>query len=623
MNILASIAQARFTLLDRPLIDGIAYFAGAMQGFFRIAFFLSLAFGAAGIVWTSLRLCFGSQEVRKALVGLLVNFLLFTVLTASYPRLVNGVLELSLRIGMAAGDGYFKINSAFLALKNDSEARQRTARETIGKMLKGAGDIALSEDDFKKLASSSALSEDELRKILKENEVKIYSGEEYRNAGRFGNDQSFFALFNNAFFPSQEQQALKVARDNFNKNVKKGVADTLKDKDLAQAMVTMKALDEVLSEVEDPGNGDKVKKYLYDPFLRDERGASLGILSPGAMIKTSVLIADIINRQGSYSYDTEKKNFIEQTLDTIKNIPQLVSSLILKALMTFGIIIAGIFFVLQYCVCIIEYYIVAASGLLLIPCILFEGTKDFAKKLVGLFASYFVKIIVMSLAVFWAYSAFISMGNDIIGSNQPISFLSFSNFIFTAALSWIVVREAPKIAQGLFSGSPSLTMGDFTRAAGSALAASRIAGGAVKTAIGAPGAAVRGVKNIAGKVNAVKNGFSSTVNGIKERLASPKGTQESPTLYGAKLTFTDGEQSRAFPGGFSQDGEKNTGGRNGTAGRASLYPAPGSAVPPLLPPFPSGEKESSPPSPPALTAAKNSASSRANAESMGKVSPAS
>jgi hypothetical protein len=42
--------------------------------------------------------------------------------------------------------------------------------------------------------------------------------------------------------------------------------------------------------------------YLYNPFMTDGQGKQTNILSPGAMIKTAVLISDIISRQGSMEY---------------------------------------------------------------------------------------------------------------------------------------------------------------------------------------------------------------------------------------------------------------------------------------------------------------------------------
>jgi type IV secretion system protein TrbL len=332
------------------------------------------------------------------------------------------------------------------------------------------------------------------------------------------------------------------------------------------------------------------------------------------MVKTSVLVADIINRQGSYSYDTEKKNFIAQTLETIKNLPQLVFSLVLKLLMTFGIVAAGVIFVLQYCMCIIEYYIMSAVGVLFIPCVLFEGTRGAAKKLLPLFASYFIKITVTSLCVFWAYSAFISMGNDIIGSNQPIGFLSFANFLFTTLLCWAVVVNGPKIASGILSGSPSLGMGDFLQAAGGAVMGARMAGAAAKTARDLPENIDKGVNKNLNKARAFGNGAASAAHRVKEYLSGERdvrGIYGGKPLYGGTVTFEDGPETggggRAFKA--AEAGREEAGGRSAPlSASASFTPSPA--------PLPAPEKEKNPAGekPAALVAAKNTASSRANAE---------
>jgi type IV secretion system protein TrbL len=609
MNPIEKIVSAQYTLLDRPLTDAIAYFAGAMRGFFMLAMTLALVFGAVGIIWNCFRLWFGTAQVRKVCIGIIANFLIFTGLVYAYPRIVNGVMDVSLRIGMSAGNGYLKINGAFQALKLDSENRQKAASATIGKIIKDAsGPVALSEDTFKKIASSSVLPDEELRRILQENDVRIYSNTDISNAGYFQSNGStagnVIAAIGNFFLPSRELERIKAEQQNFNRDVKSGVEKELKSKSLAQAMVTLKAINEVLSEVnEDRPDGSRVSTYLYDPFLRDSRGNSLGILSPGAMIKTSVLIADIINRQGAYSYDENSKNFIEQTVETIKNLNQFIVSSILKVLMTFGIIFAGIIFVMQYVVCIIEYYIVSSIGMLLIPCVLFDAAKDYAKKLISLFAAYFLKIIVMSLCTFWAFSCFISMGNDIIGSNQPISFLSFSNFAFTCLLCWTVVTKMPQIAQGLVSGSPSMSMNDFMGAAGMAAGVVASAGGKLKNTVSAPGKMADGInrnfarvsklKENAGKV---KNLFSSSKDkpsggkGTAKDGASKNskgGTSGSSPLYSTNLQFTDQQGS---------SGGKSAGGMASNKQGASY----------------SGSKAPGP-----LTDAQNSASSRQSAENFG------
>jgi hypothetical protein len=85
-----------------------------------------------------------------------------------------------------------------------------------------------------------------------------------------------------------------------------------------------------------------------------------------------------------------------------------------------------------------------AVGVIFIPFCLWDGTKSFTAKLVTLFTSYFIKIMVMVLCLFWVYSAFIYMGVSIMSSNEPVSFLSFAYFIFTCLLGWVVTQNDPQ-----------------------------------------------------------------------------------------------------------------------------------------------------------------------------------
>jgi type IV secretion system protein TrbL len=198
-----------------------------------------------------------------------------------------------------------------------------------------------------------------------------------------------------------------------------------------------------------------------------------------------VLISDIISRQGSTEYSSDKNGFIEKKLDeSFQNI----ISLILIILMTFGLILASIFCVIQYVMCIFEYFIVTAVGVIFIPFCLWDGTRSFTAKLVTLFTSYFIKILVMILCLFWVYSAFIYMGVSIMSSNEPVSFLSFAYFIFTCLLGWVVTQNGPQIAVAILNGTPQLSMGEFLHAAGTAAASAAMA----KRAAAAGGAVLKG-----------------------------------------------------------------------------------------------------------------------------------
>ncbi|MDR2019474.1 MAG: type IV secretion system protein [Treponema sp.] len=479
---LSNLAQGSFKQLDTPLIDGIAYFQKSIGDFYGIAMRLSTLLGIVCILWNAFRLWMGTQEVRKACVDIIAKFTLFVFLINAYPLIINEVIDTAVNIGMHAGGGYNKVNAAFYALREDCEAKIEAAQETLYAILReGKDGGALNTESIKILAQITYIEEDEVESFLKDKGVEVFSQADYDKLGKG---------WWNKLFPSREQRELSGKMNEFVNSIDVGAALALaEDKNLQQALVTFKAMEEVMTEQTvdgEPGEGrSKIKTYLYNPFMTDGQGKQTNILSPGAMIKTAVLISDIISRQGSMEYSSEKSGFIEKKLDETF---QKIISLILIVLMTFGLLMASIFCVIQYIMCIFEYFIVTAVGVIFIPFCLWDGTKSFTAKLVTLFTSYFIKILVMVLCLFWVYSAFIYMGVSIMSSNEPVSFLSFAYFIFTCLLGWVVTQNGPQIAVTILNGTPQLSMGEFLHAAGTAVASAAMA----KRAATAGGAALKG-----------------------------------------------------------------------------------------------------------------------------------
>jgi type IV secretion system protein TrbL len=510
---LSSLAQGSFKQFDMPLIDGIAYFQKSMGDFYGIALRLSTLLGIVCIVWNAFRLWMGSQEVRKACVDIIAKFTLFVFLINAYPLIVGQVIDTAVNIGMHAGGGYNKVNAAFYALREDCETKIKVAQETLYAILReGKDGGALNAESVRLLAQVTYIGEGEIESFLKDKGVEVFSREDYDKLGKG---------WWNKLFPSGEQRELNDRMMDFVKSIDVEAALALtEDKDLQQAMITMKAMEEVMvvqNPDDEEGQGQsKVKSYLYNPFMTDREGRQTNILSPGAMIKTAVLISDVISRQGSLEYSSDKKGFVEKKLDETF---QKVISLILIVLMTFGLVMASIFCVIQYVMCVFEYFIVTAVGVVFIPFCLWDGTKSFAAKLVTLFTSYFIKIMVMVLCLFWVYSAFIYMGVSIMSSNEPVSFLSFSYFIFTCLLGWVVTQNGPQIAVAILNGTPQLSMGEFLHAAGTAVASAAMAKRAAAAggnAARAGGKAVQGGVRAAQTVDAAYSGSTAAIEAAQK-----------------------------------------------------------------------------------------------------------
>jgi hypothetical protein len=117
---------------------------------------------------------------------------------------------------------------------------------------------------------------------------------------------------------------------------------------------------------------------VYDPYLwvTDDRGEPVrktNIISPGALIKTTVLIAEVLNE--SYLWTTDENGnlvkrgingvmgFVKSALNILRFDFQEIFEFIIMELMTIVIILAGCFFVVQYVMCVLEYFVLPTLNL--------------------------------------------------------------------------------------------------------------------------------------------------------------------------------------------------------------------------------------------------------------------
>jgi type IV secretion system protein TrbL len=358
--------------------------------------------------------------------------------------------------------------------------------------------------------------------------------------------------------------------------------------DFSDAIVTLNAMDEIFSKnplynENDTGDeGNYVSKYIFNPYLMDKEGNFTYLLSPGGLIKMGVVISMIISARLDKYYDENRgvlRNralFVDLGAITLSYIQHILLSLF----MTLAVILSIVFYVIQYIMCIFEYFIVTSVGALFIPFCLFDGTKSFTAKLVTLFSAYLIKLLVMTFCLYWVFNVFIDVGTTIMIDKNPASMLNFTYFIFTTLLCWTVTQNGPAIAVSLLNGSPQLSMGEFLHAAGTmaagAMLARRTAHTVATVAQGAGHAAQGGVRAIqtssamiGGTMDAIKsaglsgsaarNAFSGAMgsmllNGSKERI------NEMLTGTKGKLTDENGESIIARVGAGSNSKNSNANG---------------------------------------------------------------
>ena len=190
--------------------------------------------------------------------------------------------------------------------------------------------------------------------------------------------------------------------------------------------------------------------------------------------------------------------------------------------MVLGIIASGVFVCIQYSMSIFEYWIVTSLGIIFVPCILFDGTKTYASKLIQLYVAFFIKITIMLLCIFWTFSTYINVSINILGSSQPISLLNLAYVSFALILGFVVTQNAPQIAMTMLNGTPQLSMGEFLRAAGTAAA------GAALAKKGATAAAKKAAP-------VVKGANAGIAEGAAAAAGAWKGAGEAGAGFGTKF----------------------------------------------------------------------------------------
>jgi type IV secretion system protein TrbL len=534
---ISSLTAAGYNEFDLPLVDGIEYFVSSVEGFGRMAMTLAKLLSAVCVAWNAFKLWMGTEQVRKACADVITKHLIFIAAITVYPHVVGGTIDLAVKAGATAGKGYSGILDEFTTLYFSCLQKVTVAQSMIDRFVKDGhySSVVLSDQTIRQIADMGGTGAGGLNldPRIAQFEDPPVNGDGWADGQFMGNGAETagdVATRNQARAEESQRRAAELVKQ-------------YKDGGVDQAMNILNAMAEVFkidkSEVRhiEGGGVEYVRKALYDPFLKNEEGKYKYLISPGSMIKTAVVIAQVISTKESVFYEereAESKkggSFVQKTID---NTVQSVLHSVLVLLMAFGVIASAVFFTIQYVMCVFEYFIVSAVGVIFIPFCLWDGTKSFTAKLVTLFSAYFIKILVMMFCVFWVFSAYLRMGNNIISDADGITLLNFSYFLFTALLGWVVTQNAPQIALAMLNGSPQLSMGEFMHAVGTAAAAGVAAG---KAGQWAGKSAAAGVQS-GGR--AAQTGAASVKNAMSEGKAAQEyfGSKSAGLAAGAGALFS-------------------------------------------------------------------------------------
>ena len=250
-------------------------------------------------------------------------------------------------------------------------------------------------------------------------------------------------------------------------------------------------------------------------------------VAPAAVIKIIFFIAGECIR-----YADEKEGIIPEFSRVLKGL-----------ICAFFAILTGIFALLEYLICFLEFMLVASVGIILFPLSIWEGSKFMSEKFIGAILGFFVKLLFCNLAIFLLLYGFISIfynttTNGFKGTVDQIIFIIFSCLLF-----FYICKSAPGLAQSLLTGTPSLSatgaisaVGGAIAAAGATMGMAKSIGGAGKTLAGGvakTGAAGVGSLMEAGAASAAAKGAGGSG---KQQFGAFMSSLGSDAVSGLKAT---------------------------------------------------------------------------------------
>jgi len=231
----------------------------------------------------------------------------------------------------------------------------------------------------------------------------------------------------------------------------------------------------------------------------------------------------------------------------------------------FVIIFTGVFALLEYLICFLEFMLVSSVGVILFPMSIWEGSKFMTESFIKSILGFFLKLLFCNLAIFLLIYGFVSLLNIIsqTGFTGTVDQLVF--IIFVCALFFYICKSAPGIAQSLLSGSPSLSAsGAISAATGAVAAAGSVMGLAGKVGGKVAGAATGGIIGGVGSFKEANAARHSAMEEVKEAGGSKQQINAAGgKAFRSSLASDAGDAAKSAGLGLTRS---LLGGKNGSSG---------------------------------------------------------
>ena len=393
------------------------------------------------------------MEIRKFLIGIITKFVFFVLIINIYPTVSSVLLNFSLGLGMGTA----------------SKTLVKLTSEVTAYMAKLEQIAAKDEEEAQKEAADLDAALVSVTALEKQQEEEL-DGHGILN--------SLSRVKTNIDLSDAQAKADRAQK----------IVDA-RLKNPSRAQKTIAAIRSVLRPLDANGKETSVNlanSYRWDLRLKDKSGSDTNFLSPNALLRISLLGAQImwenewssVNAEWAGIDEPDETEDSTETVYTTKSTKKLsmfkfpvhrLFDMALCFICCIAIILATVFSLLQYVMAILEWTIVVSFAVVLLPCILFDGLKDIANKVLPSLLAQAVKLTFITMCMFFAAYCFIGLAMDEIGEGA-FGWETFAYVIFIIFLAYALTQSAPKLAVTLLSGQPQLSMGELVAAMGTAAA---------------------------------------------------------------------------------------------------------------------------------------------------------
>jgi hypothetical protein len=265
----------------------------------------------------------------------------------------------------------------------------------------------------------------------------------------------------------------------------------------------------------------------------------------------------------NYADESQQRNLVTKFTNAVKGL-----------LCGFTIIFTGVFALLEYLICFLEFMLVSSVGVILFPMSIWEGSKFMTEGFIKAVLGFFLKLLFCNLAIFLLIYGFVSLMDIISQTGFTGTVDQFVFILFICALFFYICKSAPGIAQSLLSGSPTLSAsGVISAATGAVAAAGATMGLAGKVGGTVVGGGAKGIFGFAGSMNEANAAKTSAMQEVAQAGGSTEQQKQAGNkAFRSSLASDAGDSIRSGALGATRRLLGDKSGSSGSAGGGGTNP---------------------------------------------------